>query len=69
MLKTFAVALVAIAMSVGLADAKGRMHKIPGCAEGRQAAATCACGMAAKGHPLLCQKGQWCHSFAHLCGK
>ena len=47
MLKTFAVALLAIAMSVGLAEA--RMHKrmIPGCVEGKQAAAPCACGRAA----------------------
>jgi hypothetical protein len=70
MLKTFAVALLAIAMSVGLAEAKGRMHKhvIPGCAVGQQAAATCACGTAANGKPLLCQKGQWCHyPFAKVC--
>jgi len=63
--KTFAVALLAITMSAGLAQAK--MHKIPACAEGRQAAATCACGTAAKGHALLCKKGQWCHSFMHAC--
>jgi hypothetical protein len=63
MLKTFAVTLLAIGMSVGLAQAKGHMHKhmIPGCAAGQQAAATCACGTAANGRPLLCQKGQWCH--------
>jgi hypothetical protein len=63
MLKTCAVALLAIAMSVGLAEAKGkgRMHQIPGCTAGQQAAATCACGTAANGRPLLCQKGQWCH--------
>jgi hypothetical protein len=70
MLKTFAVALLATAMSVGLAQAKGHMHKgmIPGCAEGQRAAATCSCGTAANGQPLLCQKGQWCHSFIfHTC--
>ncbi len=68
MLKTFAVALLAIAMSVGLAQAKARMHKVPGCAEGKQATATCACGTVASGaKPLLCQKGQWCHSFMHVC--
>jgi hypothetical protein len=63
MLKACAVALLAIAMSVGLAEAKGkgRMHQIPGCTVGQQAAATCACGTAANGRPLLCQKGQWCH--------
>jgi hypothetical protein len=66
MLKTFAVALLAIAMSVGLAEA--RMHKrmIPGCVEGKQAAAPCACGTVA-GRPLVCQRGQWCHSFGHVC--
>ena len=69
MLKTFAVALLAIAMSVGLAHAaatfslgmKGQKRTIPGCTVGQQAAATCACGTAANGRPLLCQKGQWCH--------
>ena len=61
MLKTFAVALLAIAMSVGWAQAKGRKHTIPGCPVWQQAAATCACGTAANGRPLLCQKGQWCH--------
>ena len=61
MLKPCAVALLAITMSVGLAEAKGRKHVIPGCAVGQQAAATCACGTAANGRPLLCQKGQWCH--------
>ncbi len=72
MLKTFAITLLAVAMSVGLAQAHGmrhhmHRHMIPGCAEGQQAAATCACGTAASGRPLLCQKGQWCHSFAHAC--
>ncbi len=67
-MKTFAIALLAIAMSVGVAQAKGMKHKhmIPACAEGQQAAATCACGTA-DGHPMLCHKGQWCHSFAHAC--
>jgi hypothetical protein len=31
MLRTFAVALLAIGMSVGLAQAKGHKHTIPGC--------------------------------------
>ena len=66
MLKTFAVVLLALAMSVGFAQAK--MHKIPACAEGRQATATCACGPAVGGHWLLCKKGQWCHAFMHACG-
>jgi len=46
MLRIFAVALLAIAMSVGLAQAKGHMQKqnTPRCETERQAAATCACG-------------------------
>jgi hypothetical protein len=78
MLKTFAVALLAIAMPIGLAHAAatfslgmargGHKHTIPGCAVGQQAAATCACGTAANGKPLLCQKGQWCHyPFMKVC--
>jgi len=66
MVKTFAVVLLALVMSVGFAQAK--MHKmIPACAEGQQAAATCVCGPAAGRHSLLCKKGQWCHSFMHAC--
>ena len=61
MLKTVAIALLAIGMSVGWAQAKGHKHTIPGCTVGQQAAATCACGTAANGKPLLCKKGQWCH--------
>lgn len=64
MLKTFGVALLAIAMSVGWAQAMGMRHMhrhvIPGCAVGQPAAATCACGTVAN-RPLLCRKGQWCH--------
>ncbi|MBO0716246.1 MAG: hypothetical protein J2P55_02775 [Rhizobiales bacterium] len=36
-------------------------HMIPGCAVGQPATATCACGTAASGGPMLCQTGQWCH--------
>jgi hypothetical protein len=66
MLKTFAVALLAIALPVGLAQAHGmghhmHRHMIAGCAMGQPAAATCACGTAANHRPLLCHKGQWCH--------
>jgi hypothetical protein len=61
MLRTFAVTLLAIGMSVGLAQAKGHKHTIPGCSLVAPAAATCACGTAANGKPLLCQKGQYCH--------
>ena len=60
-----AIALLAIAMSVGLAEA--RMHKrmVPGCMEGKQAAARCACGTVA-GRPLVCQRGQWCSFIVYL---
>jgi len=53
MLKTLAVALLAVGMSVGLAQAKGQRQRIP----------ACACGIGAGGKPLLCQKGQWCHGW------
>jgi hypothetical protein len=51
MLKTFAVALLATAMSVGLADAKGRpmaKQKPPAmsCNAEQPATDTCACGPA-----------------------
>lgn len=64
MLKTLALALLTIAVSVGYAQAHYTGHKhthIPGCALAQPAAATCACGMAANHRPMLCQKGQWCH--------
>jgi hypothetical protein len=70
MLKTCSVVLLALAMSVGLADARvSHRHMIPGCAVGQPAAAKCACGMlpspaqsrAANHRPLLCHPGQWCH--------
>jgi hypothetical protein len=57
MLKTFAVALFAMVMSVGLAQAKAHKHAVPACSEGKQATAPCACGEA------RCQKGEWCHSW------
>ena len=63
MLRTFAVVLFAIVMSVGLAQAKAHKRMIAACAEGKQATATCACAKAASGRPLLCKKGQWCHTF------
>jgi hypothetical protein len=66
MLKTFVVALFVLATSVGLAEAKHMMVKP--CAEGQQAAGTCACGTPVNGKRLLCKKGQWCHSFTHACG-
>jgi hypothetical protein len=66
MLKTFAIAMLAIGMSVGLAQAKGSMHKqkaSPPCQTEQQANATCTCGPA----KTLCQKGQWCHGFVGAC--
>lgn len=64
MVRTFAVALLAIAMSVGLAHAKGHRQRTPFCAEGQPATATCLCGVALIGQPVLCQKGQWCHGWS-----
>ena len=61
MLRTFAVVLLVISMSAGLAQAKGHKQRTPLCAEGQQATATCVCGVALTGQPVLCQKGQWCH--------
>ena len=63
MLRTFAIALLATAMSVSLADAKGHSQRTPKCAEGQQTTATCFCGVAIGGQPVLCQKGQWCHGW------
>jgi hypothetical protein len=43
MLKTFSVAILAIAMSVGVAQAKGHMHKqmmMSACIDGQQATMT-----------------------------
>jgi hypothetical protein len=71
MLKSFSVAMLAIAMSVGVAQAKSHPHKMmmSACIDGQQASATCACGPAAApgARPTVCQKGQWCHSMAHAC--
>jgi hypothetical protein len=72
MLKIFAVAFLAIATSVGSAQAFGMLrhgHKLLGahpltwCENNRQAAATCACGPA----KTVCPKGMWCHSFTSTC--
>jgi hypothetical protein len=63
MLKTIAICLLAIGMSVGLAQAKGQRQATPRCVEGQQATTTCFCGVAIGGHPVLCQKGQWCHGW------
>ena len=63
MLKTCSVALLAIAMSIGVAQARHvhgyRLHVIPACAVGQPAGRICNCS---SGHPpLLCHPGQWCH--------
>jgi len=65
MLKTIAVVLLATGMSVGMAQAKGHMHRhmVPTCQTETQSTATCACGPAKK----LCHKGQWCHAFGNVC--
>jgi hypothetical protein len=70
MLKTFAVALFAIVMSVGLAHA-AHAHKpmMAACGEGQQATARCLCGTGAGAARTICEKGQWCHSMAHVCSK
>ena len=55
MLKTCYVALLAIAVPIGVAQAR---HVIPGCVVGQPAARICNCH---SGHPpLLCHRGQWC---------
>ena len=67
MLRTFAIALLATAMSVGLADAKG--HKAPPkaslapCATEQQVKTTCACGPA----KIPCPAGAYCHAFMNAC--
>jgi len=72
MLRTFAVALFATAMSVGSAQAFGMLrhgfkllgaHPLTWCENNRQTAATCACGPA----KTVCPKGMWCHSFTSTC--
>ena len=57
MLKTCSVALLAIAMSVGVAQAR-RLHVIPACAVGQPTAWTCNCSSGKP--PVLCHRGQWC---------
>ena len=70
MLKTFAVALFAVAMSIGVANAT-HAHKpmMAACAEGKQAGARCLCGTGSGAARMICEAGQWCHSFAHVCSK
>jgi hypothetical protein len=72
MLKTFAIAMLAISMSVGLAQAKGHMHKhmfLSACTPEGQASSICLCGTGANVKPVMCQPGEWCHAFANKCTK
>jgi hypothetical protein len=62
MLERFALAaLVAIAMSIELAQARNMRSDVPPCTMGNPVAATCDCGTADNGRPVLCHAGQWCH--------
>jgi hypothetical protein len=67
MLRIFAIALLAIVMSVGLAQARGHMHAqktaLLQCESERPAAATCLCGPG----KMMCPKGVWCHAFISTC--
>jgi hypothetical protein len=57
MLKTCSVALLTIAMSVGVAQAR-HLHMIPACAVGHATAWTCNCSSGKA--PVICRRGQWC---------
>jgi putative Mn2+ efflux pump MntP len=59
MMKTITIAVLAVAMSAGLAQA--HKHYVPACAMGQATAATCSCGTVVAGKRLICHKGQWCH--------
>jgi hypothetical protein len=66
MMKTVTIALLATAMSVGFAQAKGHMAKakaLSPCQTEQQTKATCACGPA----KAVCQNGMWCHAFTSAC--
>jgi len=64
MLRTFAVGLLAIGMSVGMAQAKGHKPKaLSYCETDQQLKGTCACGPA----KMTCPKGMWCHAFTSAC--
>ena len=63
MLKTGSVALLAIVMFIGVAQARHvhgyRLHMIPACAVGQATAWRCNCSSGKP--PVLCHRGQWCH--------
>jgi hypothetical protein len=66
MLRTFAIALLATAMSVGVAEAKVHMAKpkaLSPCPTELQVKDTCACGPA----KIACPKGAYCHAFMNAC--
>jgi hypothetical protein len=67
MLRTFAIALLATAMSVGLAEAKGmaKPKTLSPCQTEQQAKATCACGPA----KVACSAGAYCHAFVSACSR
>jgi hypothetical protein len=70
MLKTLAISCLAIAMSVSLADAKGRHVIKPkppalSCNAEQPSDGPCACGPA----KTVCQKGQFCHSIGQAIGQ
>ena len=64
--RTCTLALFAIVVSVGLAQAKAQMQKsnaLSPCEAERQVAATCLCGPG----KVVCQKGMFCHPFMGFC--
>src|SRR5689334_20452381 len=70
MLKTLVISFLAIAMSVGFADARGRHVAKPkppamSCNAEQPSSAPCACGPS----KTVCQKGQFCHSIGQVVGQ
>jgi len=66
MLRIVVLDLLAIAMSIGFAEAKGHMAKqasLPYCQTEQQTKAPCGCGPG----KMLCPKGMWCHAFTSTC--
>src|SRR5262249_62350824 len=72
MLRISVIALVATAMSIGLAEgksatglalAKAHARALSPCQTEQQAKATCACGPA----KIACPAGMYCHAFENAC--
>jgi len=65
MLRIFTVSVLALSMSVGLAEAKGRANPkaLSPCQTEQQTKATCACGPA----KTACAAGAYCHAFVSAC--